>query len=359
MEQEEQEEILLSKKRVEVAIETRSVSWVNMVEEDEAEEARIAQQVEGLKIISPQEEKEIQIIKEIGNIKIADDQKSQATAPSPAKQAPERSRPRCSKGKYIDFKVVPLRPPGQLPPIKDFITPPAGPVLEPRVFTTEMREVAESVYQSHKENEYRNYDGDILKGRDLLTLKSPNWLNDTAISAYLYLIQLRNEDRPDLLKVFRYPAFFTHQLLTVGYSDMTDGWLGTHNIFEFELIFFPIGGNNHWYLAAVDNRENTITIYDSLPSLSRSTDAINHILTFVTNEHFRLFKRPMRRRYTLQIPRNIPLQNNGVDCGVFTCLYAEYLSRRAPFNFNQSDIPYQRLIITWELFNGVMLTDAT
>ena len=227
MVQEEQEETLLLKKRVEITTETRSVSWVNMVEEDEAEEAKIAQQVEGLKIISPQEEEEIQVIHEIGNIKIADDQKPQVPAPSPAKQAPGRSRPRNSKGKYVDFKLVPLRLPGQLPPIKDFITPPVGPVLEPKVFTAEMREVAESVYHSHLENEYQNYDNDTLKGRDLLTLKPPNWLNDTVISAYLYLIQLRSKDRPDLPKVFRYPAFFTNQLLVVGYPDMTDGWLGT------------------------------------------------------------------------------------------------------------------------------------
>ena len=51
-----------------------------------------------------------------------------------------------------------------------------------------MREEAESVYQFHRENKFRNYDGDILKGKDLLSLKFPNWLNDTAISAYLYLI---------------------------------------------------------------------------------------------------------------------------------------------------------------------------
>ena len=46
---------------------------------------------------------------------------------------------------------------------------------------------------------------------------------------------------------------------------MTDGWLGTYNIFLSELVFFPIGLNDHWFLAAIDNQQNTISIYDSLP----------------------------------------------------------------------------------------------
>ena len=31
----------------------------------------------------------------------------------------------------------------------------------------------------------------------------------------------------------------------------------------------------------------------------------------------------------------IPQQENGSDCGVFTCRFGESISRRSPFNFNQ------------------------
>ena len=116
-----------------------------------------------------------------------------------------------------------------------------------------------------------------------------------------------------------------------GYANMTDGWLGTHNIFLFELVFFPIGVDSHWVLAGSG---------------------------FVNNEHFRLFDRPMRRIYTLRAPRNIPFQTNGVDCGIFVCLYAEHLARLAPFNFTQASIWKSRLIITYELYRGILLTDA-
>ena len=88
---------------------------------------------------------------------------------------------------------------------------------------------------------------------------------------------------------------------------MTDGWLGTHNIFLFELVFFTIGVENHWILAAIDNRQNTISVYDSLPSYRRASEVLNQIITFVNNEHLRLFDHPMRRVYTLRAPRNIPI----------------------------------------------------
>lgn len=39
-----------------------------------------------------------------------------------------------------------------------------------------------------------------------------------------------------------------------------------------------------------------------------------------------------RRCFLLQ---DVPQQMNGSDCGVFTCKYAEYLSRDAPFTFTQ------------------------
>ena len=138
---------------------------------------------------------------------------------------------------------------------------------------------------------------------------------------------------------------------------MTDRWLGTHNIFLSELVLFPIGLNNHWFLAVIDNRQNSISIYDSLPNYCRAAEALNQIITFVNNEHFRLFNRPMRRVYTLRAPRNIPIQTNSVDCGIFVCLYAEHLARLAPFNFTQASIWRSRLIITWELYHGILLTD--
>lgn len=42
----------------------------------------------------------------------------------------------------------------------------------------------------------------------------------------------------------------------------------------------------------------------------------------------------------LQSLQDIPQQMNGSDCGVFTCKYAEYISRDAPFSFTQVSFYY-------------------
>ena len=48
------------------------------------------------------------------------------------------------------------------------------------------------------------------------------------------------------------------------------------------------------------------------------------------------------------IPRaTIPRQFNDFDCGVFLCMYADYLSEGSPLRFSQADMPLfrRRLIL--------------
>ena len=49
------------------------------------------------------------------------------------------------------------------------------------------------------------------------------------------------------------------------------------------------------------------------------------------------------------IAKKIPQQMNGSDCGMFTCIFAEYLSRRARFTFSQSNMPYFRKRMVYEI----------
>ena len=59
------------------------------------------------------------------------------------------------------------------------------------------------------------------------------------------------------------------------------------------------------------------------------------------------------------IAKKIPQQMNGSDCGVFTCLYSEYLSRRARFTFSESDIPYFRRRMVYEICKNQILNTIT
>ena len=56
--------------------------------------------------------------------------------------------------------------------------------------------------------------------------------------------------------------------------------------------------------------------------------------------------------WNLSNSNNIPHQSNGIDCGVFVCQLAERLSRRAPFDFNQEQMPAIRIMMLEQLVAG-------
>ena len=49
----------------------------------------------------------------------------------------------------------------------------------------------------------------------------------------------------------------------------------------------------------------------------------------------------------------IPIQENSSDCGVFTCMYMEYLSRDEPFDFTQEQMSFIRRRIIYEICTGM------
>ena len=56
-----------------------------------------------------------------------------------------------------------------------------------------------------------------------------------------------------------------------------------------------------------------------------------------------------RSEWSTESLRNIPTQENGSDCGVFTCKFAEYLSRDAKLTFKQKDMKYFRERMIYEI----------
>ena len=51
----------------------------------------------------------------------------------------------------------------------------------------------------------------------------------------------------------------------------------------------------------------------------------------------------------------IPQQENGFDCGAFTCMFGDYLSLDRPLTFNQTHIPRCRERIALSILNGVAI----
>ncbi len=56
-------------------------------------------------------------------------------------------------------------------------------------------------------------------------------------------------------------------------------------------------------------------------------------------------------------PKNIPAQENGFDCGVFTCMFMEFTARGEEFLFRQEHMPYLRTRISLEILNCKLMAE--
>ncbi|KAF8002822.1 hypothetical protein HF325_002067 [Metschnikowia pulcherrima] len=59
--------------------------------------------------------------------------------------------------------------------------------------------------------------------------------------------------------------------------------------------------------------------------------------------------------YKLYPNMKTPQQQNGSDCGVFTCTVAKHLAENLPLSFSQKDMPLIRRRMAFEIMNKSLL----
>lgn len=162
-------------------------------------------------------------------------------------------------------------------------------------------------------------------------------------------MKLITDRSPDIIHTFN--TFFFLALTTQGYNRV-NRWTKNVDIFDKKKLLFPIHltEEDHWVLVCVDFMRKTITFYDSLGC--DGYDYMKVIMTYIIlegeqkkNMHFCF------NNWRLSNASECPLQENHWDCGVFLCMYAEYLARDVPFNFNQDMMISLRRTILLEIKN--------
>ena len=87
-------------------------------------------------------------------------------------------------------------------------------------------------------------------------------------------------------------------------------------------------------------------------SLSISQIGKTGLQTFVFFSHIQ------RWLTDLVTAQTTPQQENGYDCGVFTCQFLETISRgEESFRFSQKNMPYLRRRMIWEIGNATLRDD--
>lgn len=160
-------------------------------------------------------------------------------------------------------------------------------------------------------------------------------------------MDLITERSPDT--VYAFNTFFYLALSQKGYSHVCR-WTKKVDIFSKKKIFIPVHleEEEHWCLICVDFVEKSIKYYDSLGG--RNFKCLKRILKYLILEHIN--KKGIEFSPGGWLLRNMtkcPQQENLWDCGVFVCMYAEYLSRDAPLRFSQKHMTKFRIQIASEI----------
>ncbi|KDR84787.1 hypothetical protein GALMADRAFT_217849 [Galerina marginata CBS 339.88] len=206
-----------------------------------------------------------------------------------------------------------------------------------------------------------------VSDQDLSRLRPGQWLNDELINFYGAMILARSEESKENssqakpkqpkkkpLNVHYFSSFFWVKLTQEGYDKgRLAKWTKKIDIFSKDIILLPVNhGNAHWTAAAINFREKRFESYDSM---DMAKDRVWKALrSYVEDEH------KNKRKTTINLddwenwaPSSTPQQENGFDCGVFTCQFLEALSRgEESFNFSQKDMPYLRRRMIWEIGNA-------
>jgi sentrin-specific protease 1 len=194
----------------------------------------------------------------------------------------------------------------------------------------------------------------ITRG-DLNTLVGSNWLNDEVINFYMNLLVERSEKRADdgYPKVYSMNTFFIPKLLQSGHPGLKR-WTRKVDIFSYDVIPVPVHvGEVHWCMAIIHMRNKTIKYYDSMGKPNeRVLDALEQYLKDECMDK-KKEKFDMSGWEKVSVP-DCPRQMNGSDCGVFSCMNAEFVTRDSNITFSQQHMPYFRHKMVCEIAGGAM-----
>ena len=190
--------------------------------------------------------------------------------------------------------------------------------------------------------------------RDIATLLGDSWLNDEVINFYMNLLTERGEQDTSRPKVYAMNTFFMPKVLQQGQSGVRR-WTRKTDIFSYDVIPVPVHVSNiHWCMAIIHLRDKYIRYYDSMGQPNRRV--LEALVQYLKDESMDKRKEAFSTEgWLIESVPDCPRQMNGSDCGVFSCMFAEYISRDHRINFTQENMPYFRQKMVLEICTGQLL----
>ncbi|ESN94866.1 hypothetical protein HELRODRAFT_102896 [Helobdella robusta] len=192
-----------------------------------------------------------------------------------------------------------------------------------------------------------------ITSKDISTLAGLNWLNDEVINFYMSLIVERSQLDTSLPPVYAFNTFFYPKVAADGHKSVRR-WTKNVDLFGHGLILVPVHLGVHWCLAVIDFYKKELQYYDSMGGDNRK--CLDVLLTYLVDEmNDKKQEKFDTSGWVKILLKDIPQQMNGSDCGMFACKFAEYVTRRAKFTFNQSHMPYFRRRMIYEILTKKLM----
>ena len=215
--------------------------------------------------------------------------------------------------------------------------------------------------------------GDSVTVKSLKSLLPGTWVNDEVINGYLKFLDLQHKticEQTGSTKSHVFNSFFmtkhTESLVRPDKDAMELGldyklvkrWakkVPGKDLFKLDKILFPINRKQcHWSLAVAFMKEKCVRYYDSMPYKEGNSPChyyVDKIVKYLQAE----FLHKHKGEGELEAPKienfKTPKQQNGNDCGVFVCAFAEHILLNKPMEFSQEDIYRARAHIAFTLIS--------
>jgi len=239
-------------------------------------------------------------------------------------------------------------------------------IPSPTVTDDDTRLINIALYGNGPEDEIVGIAGtDTVQRGSIQRLRPGKWLNDEAIHYFLTMLARReillSKERPGRKRCHFFKSYFITKLLGEGgycYASVKRWSRNVHgrNIFLLDKIICPINcGGVHWACAVIFIQKKRIQFYDSL--LGSGMVYMESLMDYLKDEHMDKLKTTMDTSNwkLVDCQPNTPQQENGFDCGVFTCMFADYLSRDAPLTFGQHTVTECRERMVLSIVKGCAL----
>ena len=215
-------------------------------------------------------------------------------------------------------------------------------------------------------------DANSVQRRSMQTLRPGQWLNDEVINYFLKTCLAKRDGIICARQTGRKRSqFFNSYFVQTMFDKMNvdPNLRGQYNyinvknwsknvpgkdIFNLKYIFCPINVDNmHWTLAVIYMEEKHIQYYDSIGGNDQAM--LKGLLEYVRDEYKVKnggAEMDVSEWELVSCKANTPRQRNSFDCGVFTCLFCDFISKDCELVFNQSHIDQCRVRIALSIMKN-------